>query len=297
MTTPTLVLPGDRAVLAVSGPDRATFLQGLVSNDVARAMQGTAIHAALLTPQGRFLHDFAIAPDGERLLLDTDAAGAEALRKRLSAYRLRSKATIEILPGWGVALLLGGGAAAAAGLPGEPGACAPFEGGVALVDPRLAALGVRLVLPPEGLSALGRHGWPAGSAADHEALRLSLGVPDGARDMADGLLLENGYDELRAIDWKKGCYVGQEVTARMRYRGLARKRLVPVRIEGAPPAPGAIVTLDGEEAGEMRSSAGDRGLALLRLEAIEACARDGVALASGEARLVPGRPAWLATEG
>ena len=167
------------------------------------------------------------------------------------------------------------------------------------IDVALAAGGDvdRLVLPREGLAALGNHGWPAGSTADHEALRLSLGVPDGARDMADGLLLENGYDELRAIDWKKGCYVGQEVTARMRYRGLARKRLVPVRIEGPPPPPGAIVMLGDQEAGEMRSSAGDRGLALLRLEAIEACARDGAVLSSGEARLVPGRPAWLATEG
>ena len=283
MTGPALVLPGDRAVLAVSGPDRATFLQGLVSNDIARAMRGEAIHAALLTPQGRFLHDFAIVPDGDRLLLDTDATGAEALRKRLAAYRLRSKATIEILAGWGVALLVGDGAAAAIGLPGTPGACVAFEGGVALVDPRLPALG--------------RHGWPAGSVAAYEALRLSLGVPDGARDMADGLLLENGYDELRAIDWKKGCYVGQEVTARMRYRGLAKKRLVPVRIEGPPPPPGTIVTLDGQDAGEMRSSAGDRGLALLRLEAIEACMRDGAVLSSGEARLVPGRPAWLAAEG
>jgi folate-binding protein YgfZ len=297
MTGPALVLPGDRAVLAVSGPDRATFLQGLVSNDVARAMGGEAIHAALLTPQGRFLHDFAVVPDGERLLLDTDAAGAEALGKRLMAYRLRSKATIEILAGWGVALLVGDNAPSAIGLPGTPGSCIAFEGGVALVDPRLPALGLRLVLPPDGLAALGRHGWPAGSVAAYEALRLSLGVPDGARDMADGLLLENGYDELRAIDWKKGCYVGQEVTARMRYRGLAKKRLVPVRIEGPPPPPGTIVTLDGQDAGEMRSSAGDRGLALLRLEAIEACMRDGAVLSSGEARLVPGRPAWLAAEG
>lgn len=297
MTDIALILPGNRAVLAVAGPDRATFLQGLVSNDVARAMQGAAIHAALLTPQGRFLHDFAIVPDGERLLLDTDAAGAEALRKRLLAYRLRSKATIEVLEGWGVALLLGADARRAAGLGDEPGACAPFEGGVALADPRLPALGVRLVLPPEGLAALARHGWPARPAEAYEDLRVALGVPDGARDMADGLLLENGYDELHAIDWKKGCYVGQEVTARMRYRGLARKRLVPVLVEGPLPQPGAMVTLDGQEAGEMRSTAGDRALALLRIEAIEACARDGVALAAGDARLVPLRPSWLAGEG
>lgn len=293
MTGVALVLPADRAVLAVAGPDRATFLQGLVSNDVARAMQGEAIHAALLTPQGRFLHDFAIAPDGERLLLDTDAAGAEGLRKRLLAYRLRSRATVEILAGWGVALLLGAGARHAAGLGEAPGACAAFEGGVALADPRLPELGVRLLLPPDALEALPRHGWPLRPPSAYEELRLALGVPDGARDMADGLLMENGYDELRAIDWKKGCYVGQEVTARMRYRGLARKRLVPVRIEGPAPAPGSLVMLGGQEAGEMRSSAGELGLALLRLDALEAC-EGGATLAAGEARLVPGRPAWLA---
>jgi folate-binding protein YgfZ len=170
------------------------------------------------------------------------------------------------------------------------------EGGVALVDPRLPALGLRLVLPREGLAALGNHGWPAGSTADHEALRLSLGVPDGARDMADGLLLENGYDELRAIDWKKGCYVGQEVTARMRYRGLVKKRLVPVRIAGAAPAPGEIVTLDGDEAGEMRSSAGDRGLALLRLDKLAEAAAREARFAAGGAALDALPPAWLAAD-
>jgi hypothetical protein len=108
----------------------------------------------------------------------------------------------------------------------------------------------------------------------------------------DALLLENGFDELGGVDWKKGCYVGQEVTARMKYRALIRKRLMPVRIDGPAPASGTRVMLGDVEAGEMRSAAGGLGLALLRLEAVEKATADGVALVAGEAKLTPHKPGW-----
>jgi folate-binding protein YgfZ len=295
--TPTFLKLAARAVLAVGGPDRAAFLQGLITNDIGRVAPARAIHAAMLTPQGRILDDFAIAALGDRYLFDVEAEGREALAKRLATYRLRAKVAIEPCDGWIVAALPGGAAIARLGLPAEPGAAMPAFGGVAFVDPRLPALGARLMAPAAAADALLAAGWQPAGAAAYETMRLSLGVPEGRRDLANALPMENGFDALNALDWKKGCYVGQEVTARMRYRGLAKKRLVPVRIEGPPPPPGTIVTLDGQDAGEMRSSAGDRGLALLRLEAIEACMRDGAVLSSGEARLVPGRPAWLAAEG
>src|SRR5690606_9195113 len=122
-----------------------------------------------------------------------------------------------------------------------------------------------------------------------DRLRASLGVPDGSRDLPveKALLLENGFDELNGVDWKKGCYVGQEVTARMKYRALVRKRLMPVRIEGEAPPPGSAIVLDGEEAGEMRSAAGGWGLALLRLEVVEKAEREGRPLTSGSASLTP----------
>lgn len=284
---------GTRAILAVGGADRVAFLQGLVSNDVTRASEAHAIHAAFLTAQGRFLNEFAIVARGDGLLLETEAAKLDDLRKRLTMYRLRSKVTLEPMPDWSVIALIGADAAAAAGLAAEPGAAAPFLDGVAFVDPRLAALGVRLLLPRASLPALAARGWRVAATAEYEALRLRLGVPEGSQDLDHGLLMENGFDELHGIDWKKGCYVGQEVTARMRYRALVKRRLTPVRIEGPAPAPGTPVTLDGAEAGEMKSASGDRGLALLRLEKLEEIERGGGVLAAGEATLTAERPAWF----
>jgi tRNA-modifying protein YgfZ len=127
--------------------------------------------------------------------------------------------------------------------------------------------------------------------ADYDRLRLRLGVPDGSRDLIPekSILLEAGFDELNGIDWNKGCYIGQELTARTRYRGLVRRRLMPVAIDGPMPAPGAIVTLDGREVGEMRSGHAGHGLALLRTEA----ALDSARLSAGEAVVIPQRPGWM----
>jgi len=127
--------------------------------------------------------------------------------------------------------------------------------------------------------------------AEYDQLRLSLGVPDGSRDLVldKSILLESGFDELHGVDWNKGCYIGQELTARTKYRGLIKKRLFPVRIDGPAPEPGSIISADGHEAGEMRSSRDGVGLALLRLEAVA----DGRSLAVGDASVVPIAPDWM----
>jgi folate-binding protein YgfZ len=132
-------------------------------------------------------------------------------------------------------------------------------------------------------------GLPEAPLADYEALRLKFGVPDGSRDLPveKALLLESGFDELHGVDWKKGCYMGQELTARTKYRGLVKKRLFPVQVEGTLPAPGTIVERNGEEVGEIRSGAGNRALAMLRLEAVEG------SLTAGGARIVPQKPDWM----
>jgi hypothetical protein len=116
-------------------------------------------------------------------------------------------------------------------------------------------------------------------------------VPDGSRDLIveKALLLESGFDELHGVDWQKGCYMGQELTARTKYRGLVRKRLFPVKVEGPLPAPGSVIERDGQEVGEIRSGTGDRALALLRLEAVRA--PEG--LSSGTTRILPEVPAWM----
>jgi folate-binding protein YgfZ len=274
----------DRALIALAGADRYSFLQGIVSNDVAKATGERAIYAAFLTPQGKYLHDIFIAVLGERLLIDCEAARRSDLLRRLSLYKLRAKVTLAEENELAIGLHFGPGALSALGLPDEAGRSRAEKSGVIYVDPRLAALGARLLLPASEMPA------ETGSAADYDRLRLSLGVPDGSRDLPveKAILLENGFDELNAIDWDKGCYMGQELTARTRYRGLVRKRLLPVRIEGAPPVPGTALLQDQKEMGEMRSAAGDLGLALVRLEALG----KGPLTAEG-ATLTPHKPDWV----
>jgi folate-binding protein YgfZ len=285
-------LPG-RAVLEIAGADRKTFLQGLVSSDATQVAPARALHAGFLTAQGRFLHEFHMVELGEAILLDAEAARLDDLAKRLKLYKLRSKVTIAARPDLSVGVAWGEGTSASFGLANEEGAAKTEAEGSVFVDPRLAALGVRALLPRERFAEIAcAAGCEAAGAAAYDTLRVSLGVPDGSRDLAveDALLLENGFDELHGVDWKKGCYVGQEVTARMKYRGLVKKRLVPVSIDGPVPAPGTPVICDGQDAGEMRSAAGAMGLALLRLDAL---AKDAP-LRAGDAILTPKKPAWAA---
>jgi folate-binding protein YgfZ len=273
-----------RSVIAVGGADRVEFLQGLISNDTTKVVPGRAIWAALLTPQGRFLNDMFVVDGGQdTLLLETERERAPALAKKLNLYKLRSKVTVEDR-----SAMLEVAVAFGDGIDKMP----PIDGAIAFVDPRLPNLGVR-VLTPTGTAAtlLAARGLAEASLDSYDALRLSLGVPDGSRDLQveKALLLESGFDELNGVDWKKGCYMGQELTARTKYRGLVKKRLFPVRIEGTLPVSGTAVELDGQDVGELRSGAGERAIAMLRLDA----ARGGGALTAGGARIVPEFPAWM----
>ncbi|MCQ8279424.1 folate-binding protein [Acetobacteraceae bacterium KSS8] len=235
-----------RAVLAIEGPDRVSFLQGLVSNDVALAAPGRAVWAALLTPQGKYLADFFLFSHGDRLLLDCEAAQAAILATRLSRFRLRAKVTVaetalKVAASW-------------------DGAPPDGAGLIVAPDPRLAEAGWRLIgeTLPEATA----------DESDYDTHRLLLGLPDGTRDSEPEktVLLEAGFDELNGVSWSKGCFMGQELTARTRYRGLLKRRLVPVSGDGALPPPGTPLMADGREIGTMRSSREKNGLAVLRLE-------------------------------
>jgi tRNA-modifying protein YgfZ len=259
-----------RAVIEVAGEDRVAFLQGLVSNDVTQASPGRAVWAALLTPQGKWLADFFILADGERLLLDCERAQVPMLLQRLSRFRLRSRVTLRAAEELGVHAAWGG---------------TPSVEAIAAPDPRLPEAGWRLLSStPLPISA---------AVADWDRHRLALGLPDGSRDLeADkSVLLEAGFDELNGVSWTKGCYMGQELTARTKYRGLVKRRLVPVAVVGTLPAPGAPVRRGGAEVGTMRSGSDQSGLAVLRIETL----RD--TLDCDGATLTPHVPAWMQLAG
>ncbi len=283
-----------RGALRLGGEDLRTFLQGIVSNDVDKVTPERALWSAFLTPQGKFLHEFFLAEQDGDLLLDGEAARLDDLKKRMSLYRLRSKVTIEdAREALEVAVLFGHGALEALALPEEPGAAKAFGGGLVFVDPRLPSLGARALLPRGTAEALlCDAGFQIVEPEAYDRLRITLGVPDGSRDLEveRSILLENGFEELNGVDWQKGCFLGQELTARTKYRALIKKRLLPVEIEGPVPAPGTPLLAGGKEVGVMRSGCEGLGLALLRLDA---ALDESLQLGAGEASLRVRRPEWV----
>ena len=231
-----------RAVLRATGADARPLLQDLVTNDLDRLSEGGLVYAALLTPQGKYLFDFFVAAEGAGLLIDVAADQAAALAQRLAMYRLRREMDIAATD-LRVTLLWGEGA--------PPGG--------AMRDPRDEALGWRVFgdAPHE----------PA-SFEDYEALRISRSVPETGAELIpnDSYILEHGFERLNGVDFRKGCYVGQEVTARMKHKTELKKGLARVAVEGAAEPGDAILAADGKPAGVLRSVQDGEGLAHLRFD-------------------------------
>ncbi|MEH3116100.1 MAG: folate-binding protein YgfZ [Methylorubrum populi] len=254
---PIALLP-DRAVVAVSGPDALPFLQGILTCNVETLPEGEARLGALLTPQGKIQFDFLVSRAGDGFRLDVAAERVADLVKRLGLYRLRAKVSVAADP--------------------TPGVAAAWAGAETMAettrvrDGRLPALGERLYVSQGAFSA------DATEDAYH-AHRIGLGVPEGGRDFAfgDAFPHEALMDQLGGVDFRKGCYVGQEVVSRMQHRGTARTRILPlVYRDGPAPEPGTEVTAGARSLGTTGSAAGNRGLATIRLD------RLGDALAAGE---------------
>ena len=222
-----------RAIYEITGSDAEHFLQGLVTNDVSKLGEGP-VYTALLTPQGKYIADFILVRRGETILLDVDGSLAEDLVKRLRMYKLRSDVMIEESP---LKVYRGTGPAP--------------EG--ALADPRHPELGWRLYGDEEG-----------DDGTDFDAIRVAHCIPEtGVELTPDTFILEAGFGRLNGVDFRKGCYVGQEVTARMKHKTELNKGLVPVKVEGAAPV-GAEITADGKPAGTLYTQADGRGIAYLR---------------------------------
>ncbi len=285
-----------RGVISISGNDRYNFLQSIVSNDLRKVSDRSSVYAALLTPQGKFLHEFFITAVDQNLFLETEYARLDDLRIRLARLRLRAQVTLTLKPEMTVAVAFGEGVAAALDL----GATRTdlIGRGVAYIDPRLSDGGVRFLGAREVLvKTLREMGCHEVQHATYEKLRLESGLPDGSRDLVIGRasLLEHGFEELNGIAFNKGCYIGQEVMNRSKYRGLVKKRLVPVMIDGPVPTPGTLLFMKNREAGEMRSSIESIGLALIKIDFLKK--NTCQPFLAGTTHLTPRLPAWLVLPG
>jgi hypothetical protein len=287
----------DRAVIRVSGADRVSFLQGLVTNNIETISADTSGYGALLTPQGKFLFDFFVyQQDDESLLIECEhgenGARAAELFKKLRMYKLRAKVELtDVTESYDVVAVFGAGALDALSLEARPGATAHMANGIKAVDPRLTAMGARVLLPKNTQTEMAAIGATESDAETYHQLRVQLGLPNGSEELEveKSILLENGFEELGGVDFKKGCYMGQELTARTKYRGLVRKRLLPIKIDGTAPDAGTVIMNGDKEAGIIRSVHGNAGLALIRLERVS----DDAELVAGEAKITIDVPDWV----
>ncbi|MDB5643942.1 MAG: putative glycine cleavage protein [Hyphomicrobiales bacterium] len=252
----------DRGLLRIAGEDARSFLQGLVTCDMDKISPQAAGFGALLTPQGKILFDFLILEDAEGFLLDVDADLATALIKRLSMYKLRARVSLAPDLQHGVLALWDGA----------------VSDGLEFDDPRHPGLGRRAVMPRELAETSA-----SAAKADYEAHRIICGVPRGGVDFAYGEVFPHDADMdlIHGVDFKKGCYVGQEVVSRMAHRGAARKRIVPVRLRGPAPPPGSEIRAGDLSIGVMGSSARERGLAMIRTDRAEEAIAAGQEMVAG----------------
>src|SRR6202162_5799946 len=276
----------DRGVVKVAGDGARNFLHGLVTADILELAPGAARFCALLTPQGKIIADFIVAEapakDGGGFFLDVPRALCGTLVAKLTIYKLRAKVIVEDL-----STVLG--------------VLAAWDGngttghGLSYADPRLRALGLRVMLPPHlAAAAAAELGAALVDAGQYEAHRIALGVPQGGLDFSygDAFPHETDMDQLGGVDFTKGCYVGQEVVSRMEHRGIARTRAVAVSYDGAAPAAGVTVMAGERQIGTMGSTAGGHGLALLRLDRVADAASRGEELTAGGIAIRPSKPEW-----
>ena len=273
------ILP-DRAVLRVNGDDARHFLQNLITSDIEKLATGEARFAALLTPQGKILFDFFVIAHDNGFLLDAPKALAADLAKRLRFYKLRASVEIEETD-FTVAV-------------GFDGQQKPhFD--IAFADPRHARLGLRIVLPSsEAEQFLRAAGLTLTDASEWQSRRITLGIPEGGKDFVygDAFPHEADMDQLSGVDFKKGCFVGQEVVSRMQHKTVVRTRVVPIAFDGDRPEQGAEVKIGEKAAGTFGSSIDGRGLARLRLDRIEDGLKANETLSAGGTTLSLVKPDW-----
>jgi folate-binding protein YgfZ len=285
MTIQAALLP-DRGVLKISGEAARGFLNGLLTVDVGKMTAGAARFGALLTPQGKIVADFfvyeASAEDGGGFLIDCPRALAATLAEKFTFYKLRAKVTIEDL------------SATLGVMAVWPGAV-ESEYGPGFADPRLAALGSRIVLPPEtAAEAAADLGAALVDAQAYDAHRIALGIPRGGLDFSYGGAFphEADMDQLGGVDFDKGCYVGQEVVSRVEHRNSARSRIVSLTYSDQSPDDGVPVMAGDKQIGFVGSAIGGHGVALLRLDRLGDAIASGTPVTAGGVAVRAVKPAW-----
>jgi folate-binding protein YgfZ len=276
----------DRGLVKVAGGDARRFLNRLLTANIDKVTPGLAQFAALLTPQGKIIVDFIVAEaeatDGGGFFLDCPRALAPTLVERLTFYRLRAKITVENL-------------SEALGVLAVWNGTGKTEYGLVYPDPRLAALGLRCILPPHLASeAAADLGAELVDISAYEAHRIACAVPRGGVDFSygDAFSHETDMDQLGGVDFTKGCYIGQEVVSRVEHRGTARTRIVPIVYDGFAPEPGMTIMAGEKEVGRLGSTANGRGLAMLRLDRVEDALANGIPLLAGGVAVRPVKPTW-----
>ncbi|MEI7668550.1 MAG: hypothetical protein WCJ33_00510 [Pseudomonadota bacterium] len=270
-----IVFLENRSVIAISGDDRKAFLQGLITNNISKVSSKEAIFSAFLSPQGKFLYDFFIIENGEKLYLETDKNRASELIKRLLTYRLRAKVEIVELPELGVAVEI------------EKLGILEIDNSIKYKDPRLPELGHRIIFPISQFP-----NFSISNSTLYEQHRYSLGIPEGATDLVQNksLPMEFHYDKLNAIDFNKGCYVGQEVTARSKHRATLHKQMFSVKSDNINLPPNGTIIMNGErEVGQMAGSFENAGLAVINIDAVNS----GASLKAGGIDIKAFKPYWI----
>jgi folate-binding protein YgfZ len=279
-----LTLLPDRGLLEIKGPDAAKFLQGLITNDIDRCQPGGALFAGLLTPKGKIISDFLIfMPEDERYWIDCPRDHVNDLVKRFSLYKLRAKVEIvdlsadfSIVADWGneQSELVAGSVAAYA-------------------DPRYAPLGRRAIIKGDAVPSAAPAARIVGDTAYHSH-RIASTVPQGGLDYVYGEAFphEACYDDLHGVDFRKGCYVGQEVVSRMHHKGIAKTRIAAVEASAPLEGGGAEISAGDQPVGRLGSVDGTLGVALIRLDRVQDALDKSVPLRVGEIELTVGQPPW-----
>lgn len=276
----------DRGVVSITGPDAKAFLQGIITNDMGLLAAQRAIYAGLLAPQGKILFDFFVVRTGDGFLLDVARSQIPALIQRLSMYKLRSAVEIaDCSAGFTVMAIWGDGS----------DAILQEDSVIAFLDPRLAALGYRLLLTLESDWVPAEIDCKPATHAAYDAHRILLGVPEGGKDYAfgDAFPHEALFDQLAGVSFTKGCFIGQEVVSRMQHRGTARKRIVPVVADdGYLPEPGSEIRAGASVIGTLATGSENRALALIRIDRAAGASASGEPLLAGNSPIRIDLPEW-----